>query len=366
MTDLTTAQAWWSETLKQLQNQMTISTYDFCLRSSQAVAVRENGGLQIGVTNPAAVEWLSHRLQATVERTLAGVAGRQIGLEFLPLTGAPPVIETLPTAPVDAGPSEAGRLLAGINYYSAYFEAGGSGFSQIPHAYAYFWGALLGPAFNAWLLLLADDKSKLTKNPATWWSQPRDYSFEKLTQRLNRRHPRYVAGGEIECTRSRDRRRAGDPLRHPEDCCGGPGYDHLRFKQHSKAGLICAHWSAGQLEILDRWQLVAIEINDGYKCRLQVWRLLPYLTPHQVGLLHPTIGEEYEGWLREYGARLDPPLGYPTWQAASEKNIVPLLPTHDQPEVTPNFAERRQYQEFLRHAIPNPGYRGGDEEADDE
>lgn len=372
-TSLTLAEQHWAEVLAHFQNgQMSAQTFDFCLRSSRVVAV-ENGSYQVGIANSAALDWLQNRegIRIAIKRELDNVTGVSLSLDFIPLpTTLPPLLEGAGVAeagPVTAGPSEAGHTLARINYYSAYFEPRGTGFNQIPHPYTYYWQFLLGPAFSLWLLLMSDEKSPLTKNPATWWGQPRLYSFEKLTQRLNKAHPRYVAGDELECTRSRESRKDGKPLQRPADCCGGPRYEWLRFKKHPRGGLICAHWSAGLLEILVRWQLVVVELNEGYKCKIQVWRMLPYLTPYQVGLLHPTIQADYEDFLREHGPRLDPPLYFPFWQTTTEENIVPLLPTRDMPEITHNFDERRNYQEFKRHAVPNPNYAGNQEdEADDE
>jgi hypothetical protein len=129
---------------------------------------------------------------------------------------------------------------------------------------------------------------------------------------------------------------------------------------------MCYHWSVGLLEILAKWQLVVIELGEGYKCKIQTWRMLPYLTPYQVSLLHPTIQQEYEVWLRKYGPRLDPPIYFPFWQESIASNIVPLLPTHDLPEVIHNFDQRRNYQEFKRHAVLNPRYGIGQEEEEGE
>ena len=120
----------------------------------------------------------------------------------------------------------------------------------------------------------------------------------------------------------------------------------------------------GLLEVLNRWQLVVIELGQGYKCKIQTWRMLPHLTPYQAGLLHPTLQKDYEVFLRDYGPRSDPPVPFSTWKTATEENIVPLLPTRDLPEINDTFEERRNYQEFLRHATRNPHYAAGLEDDD--
>lgn len=373
VTDLQTAQGHWADTLAQEKLTMTTATYTYCLKGSQVVLVRDDGGYQVGVVNPGAVEWLANRLRPGLEKTLARIAGLEIGLEFVPLSGPPSEPEPaetleLLTGDAQARPSEAGLALASVNYYGVYFEAGGAGFNLIPHSYVYFWQFLLGPAFALWLYLMADEKTALTRNPATWWTQPRDYSFDQLTQHLNRKHQRYVAGDELECTYSRERRKEGRPLLGPADCCGGRKYEWLRFKKHSKSnGYMCLHWSAGLAETLARWQLAVIEVNEGYKCKIQTWRMLPHLTPYQAGLLLPAIQGEHEAWLRKNGPKSDPPIFFPFWETVTEENIVPLMPTHDQPEISHNFDQRSNYQEFLKHAARNPRWgQNGDEEGDDD
>lgn len=372
-TPLELARQYWAETLKALNgNLMTRASFEQLLQGSEVVTI-ENGTYQIGIRNEGSLEWLEKpSTKARVYQALSlATEGAEISLKFILLPSALPGPERPAAVPPEetlTGPSEAGQHLASLNYYSVYFEAKGTGFSQVPHPYVRFWQFLLGPAFGLYLYLSAEDTSRLTKNPATWWTQPKPHSFEELTQKLNKKHPRYVAGDELECTRSLEWRKEGKPLRGPADCCGGFRYEWLRFKQHPKAGcgVICHHWSVGLLEILAKWQLVVIELGElGYKCKIQTWRMLPYPTPYQISLLHPTIQKEFEAHVREYGSRLDPPLYYPFWKTTTETNIVPLLPFHDLPELTHTFDLRRNYQEFKRHAVRNPHYAAEQEEADE-
>jgi hypothetical protein len=71
----------WSEVLAELRLQMTHATFDTWLRGSQAVAVRD-GELVVRVRDSYAVDWLRARWLAPIQRTVAGVTGRDVGIRF--------------------------------------------------------------------------------------------------------------------------------------------------------------------------------------------------------------------------------------------------------------------------------------------
>jgi hypothetical protein len=363
------AQQHWATALAHLQGQMSPATFDFCLRSSQVVAVH-NGTYQIGVINPGATDWLNNRekFRAPINRELDKIAGAELSLDFVPFPSTLPPLPEAAAQPEPEAPSAAAQTVASANYYAGFFERGGSGFSQIPHHTTYFWQNLLGPAFGLWLILVAEEKRSLT-SPAHWWSQPVERKYVDLARRLNRRHHRYISGDEIECTKSRERRQAGQLLLNAADCCNSPRYDLLRFKQHPRpgCGLLCLHWKIGLLEILAHWNLVVVELVnglDGYKFKLQTWRMLPILTPIQVSLFDPPLQDEYRNWLRVYGHHFQIAT-VPFWETISEENLVPLMPTHDQPEIVHNFDQRRKRQDFLRHAVANSCYQVNGHEDED-
>lgn len=370
VTDLQTAQGHWADTLAQLRQQMTTATFDFCLAGSQVLAVRDDGAYRVAVAKPTAVEWLANRLQSSVERALTAIAGRQVELEFVALSGplpdqaGPREAEELPAGDTR---SHAGLVVANADYHAGFFGRGTDGYAQLPHHSTYFWVPLLDRAFALLNILTATDRRPLS-TPAHYWTPPVEYTYTELAGKLNRRHPRYISGDEIECSKSREGRLKGDrPLRTAADCCHSPRYDLLRYKPHPRENcLLCLHWKAGLLEVLERWGLVAIELKDfgdSYKFRVQAWRLLPILTPYQCRLLTPPLQADYFSWLRQWGHRYDiPDLAF--WQSITEESIIPLMPTHDQPEITHNFDQRRKRQEFLRHAVANPGY--GQEEGEDD
>jgi hypothetical protein len=93
--------------------------------------------------------------------------------------------------------------------------------------------------------------------------------------------------------------------------------------------------------------------------------MLPVLTPHQVRLLNPVIQGRYEEWIAGYGRKFN----IPSWgffKGITVENIVPLLPTHDQPVVKHNFSQRERWQTFLRHANRNPHYQASQALKDEE
>jgi hypothetical protein len=181
-----------------------------------------------------------------------------------------------------------------------------------------------------------------------------------LAARLNRQHGRYIAGDALECDHSRQARKEGCPLSGLGGCCHSPSYDLLRLQPHPQGqGVICQHWKDGLLDLLHREGLVALELKSGErKPTLQVWRLLPLLTPRQYARLNSQLQADYDLWLEQYG-HLFGLADRQTWAAITEDSLAPLMPGYDQGQVNDNFAQRRKKQEFLRQAVPNPGFNSG-------
>jgi len=74
----------WETALKELQLQMTKATFDAWVRST-IVAEAQDGEkpmLVIGTHNPYAVEWLERRLHVTIQRTVVGIVGKDVDLEY--------------------------------------------------------------------------------------------------------------------------------------------------------------------------------------------------------------------------------------------------------------------------------------------
>lgn len=76
-----TAEQIWQATLRELQLQMTKATFDTWVKNTRAIS-HEDGIFVIGVPNALARDWLENRLLTTVERTLVGIIGHPVEVEF--------------------------------------------------------------------------------------------------------------------------------------------------------------------------------------------------------------------------------------------------------------------------------------------
>jgi chromosomal replication initiation ATPase DnaA len=72
----------WQQALNQLEGQMPRETFDRLLRGSYLLAT--NGSTwTIAVPNPLAVDWLVHRLDGTLRRTVSYYARRPVALRYV-------------------------------------------------------------------------------------------------------------------------------------------------------------------------------------------------------------------------------------------------------------------------------------------
>jgi len=76
-----TADQIWQAALRELQLQMTKATFDTWLKNTRGIS-HEDGIFVIGVPNALARDWLENRLLTTVERTLVGIIGHPVEVEF--------------------------------------------------------------------------------------------------------------------------------------------------------------------------------------------------------------------------------------------------------------------------------------------
>ena len=75
----------WDTALNELKGQMTKATFDTWVKSTFVAdaLVGDVTALVIGTRNPYAVEWLEHRLQATIQRTVVGIVGKNISVKYV-------------------------------------------------------------------------------------------------------------------------------------------------------------------------------------------------------------------------------------------------------------------------------------------
>lgn len=76
------AQDIWHATLGELQLQMTKATFDTWVRPTHAIEYT-NGAMLVGVHSPYAKEWLENRLQATIQRTVTGIVGASVQINYI-------------------------------------------------------------------------------------------------------------------------------------------------------------------------------------------------------------------------------------------------------------------------------------------
>lgn len=84
-----TADQIWQAALRELQLQMPKATFDTWVKDTQAIS-HKDGIFVIGVPNDSVRDWLEDRLSTTVERTLVGIIGHSVQVEFAVLQDSTP------------------------------------------------------------------------------------------------------------------------------------------------------------------------------------------------------------------------------------------------------------------------------------
>ncbi len=145
----------WETARSQLRLQMTKGTFETWVRDTTFLA-HEDGTFIIGVPNAYAKDWLSLRLRALITRTVAGVVGHAVDVNFVvhsaqadeapqgppaPLLDVPPAVEV---------PAVARPINTGANLHSRYtfenFIVGTS--NRMAHAVALSVAERPGTAYN--------------------------------------------------------------------------------------------------------------------------------------------------------------------------------------------------------------------------
>jgi hypothetical protein len=101
-----TANQIWQAALRELQLQMTKATFDTWVKNTRAISHGDRIFV-IGVHDALARDWLENRLLTTVERTLVGIIGHPVQVEFAVLEESTPVEPQgwQPTAPLSVPPA---------------------------------------------------------------------------------------------------------------------------------------------------------------------------------------------------------------------------------------------------------------------
>ncbi len=76
------AEQTWQATIRQLKNQMTLTTFNTWIKNTRLVAYSDDN-YTIGVTNTYAKDWLENRLLGTIKKTLSNMAGNSVHIDFV-------------------------------------------------------------------------------------------------------------------------------------------------------------------------------------------------------------------------------------------------------------------------------------------
>lgn len=287
-----------TELRNTLRLQITAATYDAHVAGLRLIEAGPERWL-LATPSAQSLEWLqSPRLYPLIEAAAQRLAGEPVTVEIeLAQNGnghdlAAPEPDPMP----DDSP---GAAVARADYYSAYFGGKGkpaaAGYAMLPHYASQFWVPFLGRAFLLWKRLDADSRVDL-KQVENRWSDVRVITYRSLANKLNYPHTRYIAGQTLECSASgRAIAEAGEPI---AQCC--LNHAPIRTKIDHQDRPRCYYWYTGQLEELYNEKLIGIDVEKkgssprSYTIQIQVWRLLPILTPHQVGQLNGDLQQDHQ------------------------------------------------------------------------
>jgi hypothetical protein len=319
----------WSAALAALQGQMTRNTFDDLLTGSR-LAIIDPDRCRIAVRNRHAHEWLTAKWQPQVTRAISQAIGRPVQVEFVVVREStpspqPPTPNPQPPTPSPQPPTpNLERDFAGIDYAWLWKK---TGFVMASDYAAKFWQPLLGSrAYALWLYVQAENKE-----PGLW-TRPRRFSARALARTL-RVGLRSITGGLRPCHLAEMQALVGEPL---AACCDR--YRPAAWGYETRGGeKQCMHWNPGALEELYQARLLGIRIEQGdhpraRKMHLQVWTLLPLLTPAQLDELSDLDQLEHDRWLERYGHLSN--IDQARWERLTIPSLVPLMAGHAGRELT--------------------------------
>jgi chromosomal replication initiator protein len=91
----------WQAALGELQLQLTKPTFDTWVKSTYVISW-EDGAFVIGVHNGYAKDWLENRLLTTIKRTLTGIVGRSVDVNFVVRPRRPRAVSPEPLLVADS------------------------------------------------------------------------------------------------------------------------------------------------------------------------------------------------------------------------------------------------------------------------
>jgi hypothetical protein len=361
MNSLTELQDVWLDVLADLALQMSRATYNNFFQQTRLVAIEPDELYVVDTRSEPARAWLDQRLRRLVEQSLARRVGEGARLKFivaeagLEAAASPPQPAAPPAAPPEAQlagekgvslPAQAGPLAvaeppcqagpASPAFGQVDFELlwQKSGFTMTPDYAHHYWRAYLGRAFELWELLVSRDKRdvrQMRQGTLPYWTPPRLYRYRGLARILG--CARNSLTGRLQACWLYEGQKAAARVRGealpPLACCGR--FEGSRPCPGPSGEPRCVYWREGALERLCREGLVAVERIShpgsprAHELRLQVWRLLPVLTPHQVACFkNEAERDSHRQWLERYShlAGFD----LQGWEQFEAPSLIPHLP----------------------------------------
>ena len=230
----------WQQVLEQLKLQMTQATFDSWLANTAAQL--DQGILTIYTPNEYAKDWLENRLYSTVSRTVNGVAGGPLQLQFVINGNNGHTTETHP------GPGEIAISLVS-------FDPMQRGYLVTPHYIVRFWQPYLG------------------QDPFTLWFTLRSFGYQA-------------------------EKNAWPSIQTLADIC----FNGNRHRILGRAASGRSKDKIGALDILENERVVWVKGEGEGRMTRYTFRILeslPLLTPTQVSNLSPRLREAHARFMKQ-------------------------------------------------------------------
>ena len=351
----------WQAAQVQLSLELTKSTYNSYVSGARLVEYTPAGGYIISVPNQYAQEWLDKRLKTTVTRAIENATGEQAEISFIVANQPPPPSVPLPAhtsnQPVenDAYPAGNARERSLQSPDADIIDLYKTGWTPASDYCTVFWQSYLNGltrnAWNIWHTVASFDKRNIFKQIDTYWTPPKRFYIRELASVVGG-SAAGLTGRPTVCNRALNALREGTPL---TECCGR--HHPAKFGSpitlgNGITGPACHYWYTGALEMLFNEGLLMAEVQRHgdhprqHRLRLQVWRLLPVLTPAQVDTLSVAVQKEHTQWIVSHAHTTG--LSLHTWEAITADTLVKSLPGHNEPDLLSSYSPSLS---FIKEAV---------------
>ena len=320
----------WKEANLALKGQMALSTYDAWLRHTVVVDddVLGLATFMIGCQSSYAVEWLENRLKGNIKRAISNVVGYDVSVAFMVHKPTEkPMAQALSS--VSSTVVDVPKWFRDINWG----QIRNRSFSPLSNYGNIFWQAYLNQlnnrAYGVWVAIQTYDQrpDKLKSSFTDFWTPPHSFRIRELTAMAGAgSNTPALTGRMSNCYYCEMALNDGKQM---VDCCGH--HSSTVWREDDFGTKMCRYWKIGALEILQNSGLLAVQIEPGttntHRMNIQVWTLLPVLTPKQLEQLPSSLQIRHNQWLENFGASV---LGISKlqWEEITVKNVVSWLPQY--------------------------------------